>query len=87
MLARLLNNMVFNFYKTKWTKPLKRDRTKSFQIPIHRWIIVRGDKVKIRSGPDRGKIGRVVKVIRKLNRVVVKGVNITSYMKSSNSII
>jgi len=36
----------------------------------------------VRTGDDRGKVGRVVKVLRKLNRVVIRGVNVNEYSKS-----
>lgn len=34
------------------------------------------DKVKIITGKDRGKIGKVLKVFRKTNRVLVENINI-----------
>lgn len=34
------------------------------------------DKVKIIAGKDKGKIGKVLKVLRKKNRAVVENVNI-----------
>lgn len=77
MLFRLLNNLVHSFYKTKWTHHLpKKDANQALQKPFRRWTIVRGDYVKVIAGDDRGKVGKVVKVLRKLNRIVVKGVNI-----------
>ncbi|MBU1055757.1 MAG: 50S ribosomal protein L24 [Proteobacteria bacterium] len=38
--------------------------------------IKKDDKVKIIAGKDRGKIGKVVKVVKKDNRIVVENVNI-----------
>jgi len=38
--------------------------------------IVKGDTVLVISGEDRGKTGRVVKVIKEKNRVLVEGVNL-----------
>ncbi len=38
--------------------------------------------MQVRTGDDRGKVGRVVKVLRKLNRVVVRKINIHEYTKS-----
>ncbi len=35
-----------------------------------------GDKVKVISGKDKGKVGTVLRAIPKENRVVVQGVNI-----------
>lgn len=34
------------------------------------------DKVKIITGKDRGKIGKVIKVVKKSNRVLVENINI-----------
>jgi large subunit ribosomal protein L24 len=45
---------------------------------------VKGDIVKVIAGDDRGKTGKVVKVLRKLNRIVVKGININEYTKSKS---
>ncbi len=38
--------------------------------------IRRGDKVKVISGKDKGKTGKVLKVFPRLGRVVVEGINI-----------
>jgi hypothetical protein len=85
MLFKLLNNIAQNFYKTKWTHHLpKKDMCKGLQKPFKRWTVVRGDIVKVIAGDDRGKIGKVVKVLRKLNRLVVRGVNIHEYTKSNH---
>ena len=35
-----------------------------------------GDKVVVMAGKDKGKEGKIIKVLRKENRVVVEGVNI-----------
>lgn len=85
MLFRLLSNLAQGFYKTKWTKHLPaKDANKGLQKPFKRWTIVRGDLVKVIAGDDRGKVGKVVKVLRKLNRIVVKGINIREYTKSNH---
>lgn len=42
--------------------------------PIKRWKILRGDLVQVTSGPEKGKRGRVLEVVRASNRVVVEGV-------------
>lgn len=34
-----------------------------------------GDKVKIMSGKDKGKLGKVLRIFNKNNRVLVEGVN------------
>ena len=38
--------------------------------------IKKDDKVKVIAGKDKGKIGKVLKVIRKNNRVLIENVNI-----------
>lgn len=39
-------------------------------------IFKKDDKVKILTGKDRGKIGKVLKVDRKKNRILIENVNI-----------
>ncbi len=39
-------------------------------------IIRKGDTVKIISGNDKGKIGKVLKVFPEKNRIIVEGVNL-----------
>ena len=38
--------------------------------------IKKGDNVQVLSGNDKGKTGEVLEVIPKLDKVVVKGINI-----------
>lgn len=38
--------------------------------------IKKDDKVKVIAGKDKGKVGKVVKVIRKNNRILVENVNV-----------
>ncbi|MAF14322.1 MAG: 50S ribosomal protein L24 [Parcubacteria group bacterium] len=38
--------------------------------------IIKGDKVKILSGKDKGKIGKVLQIFNKKNRVTVEGANL-----------
>ena len=35
-----------------------------------------GDNVKVIAGKDKGKTGRVIKTLKKDNKVVVEGINI-----------
>ena len=51
---------------------------------IKRWNIVRGDLVEVVSpGPDKGKQGTVLKVLRDRNRVLVDGVQLcTRHIKA-----
>ncbi|CAN8069467.1 unnamed protein product [Agarophyton chilense] len=46
--------------------------------PIKRWRILRGDFVEVISGPEKGKRGRVIEVVRASNRVVVEGVGLVN---------
>ena len=51
--------------------------------PVETWLMLdrkiyikKDDKVKVIAGKDKGKIGKVLKVIKKKNRVLVENVNI-----------
>lgn len=45
-----------------------------------------GDNVKILAGKDKGKTGKVVTVLRKLDKVVVEGINIVKkHQKPTNA--
>ena len=46
---------------------------------INRWNIVRGDMVHVIQGPQKGQQGKIIKVLRKDNRVIIEGVNMVSY--------
>ncbi|CDF39372.1 unnamed protein product [Chondrus crispus] len=46
--------------------------------PIKKWRVLRGDLVQVISGPERGKRGRVLEVVRAANRVVVEGVQLVN---------
>lgn len=45
------------------------------QDPIQTWRIVQGDVVRVITGKDKGKEGKIVKVTRKYNLVTVEGIN------------
>ncbi len=48
--------------------------------------IKKGDTVKVISGNDKGKVGKVLKVLVKEERVVVEGINIVSrHTRPSNA--
>ncbi len=40
-----------------------------------RCLIKKDDKVKVVTGKDKGKIGKVLKVIKKKNRILVENIN------------
>jgi len=48
-------------------------RTKNQQVKLH---VRKGDMVRILSGNDRGKEGKVLRVYRSTKRVIVEGVNV-----------
>jgi large subunit ribosomal protein L24 len=49
-------------------------------------FVKKGDTVKVISGDNKGKIGKVLKVLVRENRVVVEGVNIVSrHTRPSNA--
>jgi len=45
------------------------------QTQFKDWKIVRGDRVQVITGSDKGKTGTVLTVKRKFNTVIVEGVN------------
>lgn len=55
-------------------RPYKNPFKKRIQ-EINRWRIVKGDIVQVNSGKDKGKIGTVLHMERKFNKVYVEGVN------------
>ena len=88
MFARLIQSLACNFSKTKWTHPIpKRNPNKKLQLPFKTWKIFTGDTVMIRAGDDKGKTGRVVRVLRKMNKIVVRGINKRWYTKSSDRLM
>ena len=46
------------------------------ETPFKNWRIIKGDKVIVISGKDKGKQGVVWRVYRKQNKVLVSGINI-----------
>ena len=44
--------------------------------------IKKDDKVKILTGKDKGKIGKVLKVVKKTNRIVVENINMVKVHQS-----
>jgi len=41
-----------------------------------RCLIKKDDKVKVVTGKDKGKIGKVLKVMKKKNRILIENINI-----------
>ena len=60
-------------------KPLvhrKARRRRTTKVTRHRSRITKGDQVRVVRGDDAGKEGTVLRVLPKMNRVVVEGVNV-----------
>ncbi|KRW99675.1 Translation protein SH3-like domain [Pseudocohnilembus persalinus] len=51
-------------------------RKTSYQVPFKRWQVIKGDNVIVITGKDKNKSGRVLKVYRKTNKVLIEGINI-----------
>lgn len=45
------------------------------QVKFDKWNILKGDKVVVVQGKDKGKMGTVARVYRKSNEVLVLGMN------------
>ena len=57
------------------------------QLKFRRLNVKKGDRVKVLSGKDRGKEGRVLEVVPEKNRVLVEKVNIVKrHQKPSQKI-
>lgn len=55
-------------------------------MTTNRCLIKKEDKVRITAGKDKDKIGKVIKVVRKHNRILVENVNIVKkHAKPSSS--
>ncbi len=63
----------------------KSKRTRNGPVLRYMMDITRGDVVRVVSGDDKGKEGRVVRVDRKRRRVAVEGVKIVKRHKKARS--
>eukprot|EP00002_Diphylleia_rotans_P008697 TRINITY_DN18712_c0_g1_i1.p1 TRINITY_DN18712_c0_g1~~TRINITY_DN18712_c0_g1_i1.p1 ORF type:complete len:181 (-),score=43.95 TRINITY_DN18712_c0_g1_i1:92-634(-) len=51
---------------------------------VEKWKVVRGDKVEVLSGKDKGKQGLVIRAMHHRNKVVVEGLNLVKkHVKST----
>ena len=50
--------------------------SRRFGALYDKWKILRGDKVKIITGKDKGETGTIARVLRDQNRVIVEGFNL-----------
>jgi len=72
-------------FKDLHYKPIKcvgGHRKKPAETTFKTWRVIKGDKVIVRSGKDKGKSGVVYKVYRKQNRVLVSGINIVKKLEN-----
>lgn len=51
---------------------------------MKQYRIHKDDKVMVTSGKDKGKIGKVVKILRKKDRVIVEGANMVKRHTKAN---
>jgi transcription antitermination factor NusG len=54
---------------------------------VKSWKIVKGDIVEVISGSCKGQQGKVIKVERSKNSVIVEGVNLVQSKKNENLLI
>ncbi|KAL7747953.1 39S ribosomal protein L24, mitochondrial [Sorochytrium milnesiophthora] len=48
------------------------------KVPADKWVIYKNDTVRILAGDDKGKTGKVVRVVRDKNQVFVEGMKLIS---------
>jgi len=66
----LSNNVAMSFFNV----PVRNFGLQK-QVTFPKWRIVRGDRVGIIAGKDKGKQGTVLRVYRKKNQVLISGIN------------
>lgn len=82
--VKLENNLNHNLWRPKQLSFTPQffvagRRKKNSQTLIKKWKIIKGDKVIVISGKDKGKQGIVYRVYRKQNKVLVNGINIVCF--------
>lgn len=50
-------------------------------VPVHKFKLKKEDTVEIIAGKDKGKRGRILKILREKDRVVVEGANLVKKTK------
>ena len=63
----------------------KSKRKRNGPVMHYKMHITRGDTVRVVSGDDKGREGRVIRVDRKQRRVAIEGVNIVKKHKRAQS--
>ncbi|KAJ2262656.1 hypothetical protein GGI01_001369 [Coemansia sp. RSA 376] len=64
--------------KATSTRAMPRDNSLPKALRLKKWNIIKGDKVMVMTGKDRGQSGVVSEVVRKTNRLYVRGLNLTT---------
>ncbi len=54
-------------------------------IPQKKFHVKKDDEVKVISGASRGQTGKILKVLREKNRVLVEGINIVKKHKKPSA--
>lgn len=45
------------------------------QVPFDKWKIVKGDNVMLNTGPEKGKMGKIMTLSRRKNFIILEGLN------------
>ena len=54
---------------------------------LNSWKIVKGDMVQVISGADKGKQGKVLRVQKERNGLIVEGVNLVSKWENKRILV
>lgn len=70
------SSLMLSYWGRRVAKKLMNPQFKPKRQPVtNRWNIVRGDMVQVIQGPQTGQKGKVLKVLRESNRLIIDGVN------------
>lgn len=72
----------------KKVKYMDKVRKKGFPHPrdiMQTWRILKGDMVELIKGDERGKQGKILKVFRKRNKVIIEGINIRTLVYTNTN--
>lgn len=73
------SSLMLSYWGRRVAKKLMNPQFKLKKQPVtNRWNIVRGDMVQVIQGPQTGQKGKVLKVLRESNRLIIDGVNMRS---------
>ncbi|KAJ2821922.1 hypothetical protein GGI24_004080, partial [Coemansia furcata] len=64
--------------KATSSRAMPRDKSLPKALRLRKWKIIKGDKVMVMTGKDRGQSGVVSEVSRKTNRIYVRGLNLAT---------